>query len=95
MASVTVHLTLPKNGKSSDKNFSYPLAIPGCLTSLREAVKSCQSEVNQLLTTVVENDRAAKRNGEKHETTPLDEDDDEEENGDSDEEIVMKKAKIE
>merc|ERR1739838_817061 len=79
------NLTLP-NGVTS---YSHPLdSAEGTLTALRHAVKNCQNELNEILTEVVEAERANVKNtsAKMKESVQEEEEEDEEEEDDEEDE---------
>ena len=103
MSSVNVTLTLP-DGKT---NYTHPLSSnEDTLPALRQAIKSCQTQINQILTEVVEADRAKAKNGSMKGKEPQkcdenddvdddedDDDDEEEDDGDKNGETSVTPAK--
>ena len=87
MSAVNVTLTLPEGTTNYSHNLN---STEKTLPALRQAIKNCQTQINQILTEVVENDRAtaktAASNGgdEKSKALPEEDDDDDEEEGEED-----------
>ena len=91
MSAVNVTLTLPEGTTNYSHNLN---STEKTLPALRQAIKNCQTQINQILTEVVENDRTKAKNAasnggdEKSKALPEDaeedDDDDEEEEGEED-----------
>merc|ERR1739838_463944 len=76
------------NGVTS---YSHPLDFAeGTLTALRHAVKNCQNELNEILTEVVEAERANVKNtsAKVKESVQVEEEDEEEEEEDEDDDVA-------
>ena len=81
-SAVEVTLTLP----SGETKYSHPLApSDGVLPSLRQAVKKCQAQLNELLTEVVEMERLnAKNNASDQSKKNIEKEDEDEEDDEED-----------